>query len=545
MNAFLPGLMVLLLLAFALWVGGRRLARDKTRREIAEADARASGNLYQSLVEHAPFGVERISATGRPISANPALVQMLGYTSESEILSLDIARDVYRNPDERAPLVDQLLDSGEMTAESQWRKKDGSFITVRRTGTVVRNADGSVMCFDVFIEDVSTQRALEAQLESAGKMEAIGRVAGGVAHDFNNLLTVILGSCEILIETLPANSQVRSDITDIRSAAMRASELTTQLLAFSRRQVLQPVVLDLNRSVEGMEQMVKRLIGEDVELAVRLDPALGTARADPGQIEQVIMNLAVNARDAMPQGGLLTIETANAELDATYSRVHPLASPGSYVMVAVSDSGVGMDEDTKAHVFEPFFTTKEQGKGTGLGLATVYGIVRQSGGFIWVYSEPGQGATFKIYLPRVGGTPQPAERKEPAKVRHGTETILLVEDDPPVRAITRRVLVGLGYSVLPAHDGATALDIAATHRDPIQLVVTDAVMPRMSGQDLAATLRSRYPAMRLLLLSGYPGEAISRRGILVPGTAFLQKPFTVEALARKVRDVLDAPVIRP
>ena len=384
-------------------------------------------------------------------------------------------------------------------------------------------------------------RSSEERLRQAQKMEAVGRLAGGVAHDFNNLLTVITSYSALLLEDLGSDDPKRDDVDQIRKAAEGAAALTRQLLAFSRQQVLQPKALDLKATVAGTEKLLKRLIGEDIQLTTVLARDLGVVKADPGQIEQIIINLAVNARDAMPTGGRLTIEAANVDMDEAYVRGHAPASPGRYVMLALSDTGIGMDEQTKARIFEPFFTTKEPGKGTGLGLATVYGIVKQSGGFIWVYSEPGHGTSFKVYLPRVD---EPAEAAAAATAtaepRGGTETVLVVEDAASVRMVTRQVLERFGYVVLEAPNGETALRLAAKHHGPIHLLLTDVVMPGLSGRQLAGQLAELRPDMKVLYASGYADHAIVHHGILESGIAYLQKPFTPETLGRRVRQVLDS-----
>jgi two-component system cell cycle sensor histidine kinase/response regulator CckA len=397
--------------------------------------------------------------------------------------------------------------------------------------------------------DVSERRLAEAalreseeQLRQSQKMDAIGRLAGGVAHDFNNLLTVILGYSEQLLEQTGADESTRRAADEIQGAAQRAAALTGQLLAFSRKQMLEPKEIDLNVSLAGTSRLLRRLIGEDIELEVKLDPDLGPVLADENQIQQVVMNLAINARDAMPNGGRLSLTTANAELDTTYAQQHLPLPAGRYAMLVVSDTGVGMDADTRTRAFEPFFTTKERGKGTGLGLATVYGIVKQTGGYIWVYSEPGQGTVFKIYLPRVDA-PATADQEVAGLGRTptGNETILLVEDEVTVRQLLSGMLERRGYRVLIAGSGEQAVEVAAQHRGPLHLMVTDVVMPGMGGPELAARLGSLHPELRVLYISGYADDAVLRRGVREGLASFLQKPFTLDALARKIRDVLDAP----
>lgn len=389
--------------------------------------------------------------------------------------------------------------------------------------------------------DVTEGKMLEEQLRQAQKMEAVGRLAGGVAHDFNNLLTAIIGYSQIVLGSLGPTDSLRKEVEEILRAGKRASSLTSQLLAFSRRQVLQPVVLDLNLIVGNTVKMLRRLIGEDIHLVTMLSPELGRVKIDPGQIEQVIMNLAVNARDAMPRGGTLTIETSDSTLDDTYAREHININPGPYVMIAVSDTGVGMDAKTQSQIFEPFFTTKGQGLGTGLGLSMVYGIIKQSGGYIWVYSEEGKGTTFKIYLPRVEeAADSPLQRDESDYLPRGTETILLVEDEQAVRDLSARILRELGYTVIEASNGEEAMLISAQRATgDIQLLLTDVVMPQMSGKLLTDMIKMTRPGIRILFSSGYTDNALVHHGALEPGTAFLQKPFSPSALARKVREVLD------
>jgi len=518
-----------------------REATDRRARRESETALRASEASYTALVEQAPVGIYRSTPDGRFLSANSALARILGYSTPQELLALDMARDVYADADERRRLVAQDTYTNQVyeELEATWKKKDGTRIRVQLSVRASRKPDGHVEFYEAFVRDITNQRQLEAQLAQAQKMEAIGRLAGGVAHDFNNLLTVILSYSDLLLEDLPAASSDREDVTQIRKAAQGASELTRQLLAFSRQQVLQPKVVDINGSVSGIERLLTRVLREDIKLACTLATDAGMIRVDPGQLEQVIMNLAVNARDAMPGGGLLTIETANVDLDADYLRAHPMAKPGPYVMLAVTDTGLGMDAATQARIFEPFFTTKDVGKGTGLGLATVQGIVQQSGGFIWVYSEPDHGTVFKIYLPRVDEAPSQDAVTNADDVR-GTETILIAEDVPAVRAVTREMLKRYGYHVLEAADGLTALQVAADYKDTIHLLLTDVVMPDLSGRDLAERFKTLRPAMKVVFMSGYTDDAVVRHGILQEGIAYLQKPFTPVSLAKKVRVVLGA-----
>jgi len=512
-----------------------------TARKESEEALQRSEARYRSLVEGATYGIYRSGVDGRFIDVNSALVGMLGYDSESELLALDPATDVYQETGDSRELAERLARKSRVQMETVWKRKDGSQITVALSGRLVSLPSESDSV-EVMVEDVTERQRLERQFRQAQKMEAVGQLAGGVAHDFNNLLTVIGGYVDLLQENPRLDGPMRRDLTDIRSATDRAASLTRQLLAFSRRQMLQPVVLDLNEVIVDLRKMLERVIGEDVHLLTKLHPALGRVRADPGQIEQVLINLVVNARDAMPGGGKLTLETTNVELDEDYSRRHVAAEPGAYVMFSVSDDGSGMDEETRSRIFEPFFTTKERGKGTGLGLSTVFGIVKQTGGFIWVYSELGQGTTFKIYLPRVD---EPASRVELSRAEKdalvGTETILLVEDEESLRTLAARILGQCGYRVLTATEAAEALVLSQRHEGPIHLMVTDVVMPQTSGPELAKRLGILRPEMKVLYMSGYAENGIVHHGVLQEDASFLQKPFDRKSLARKVRKVLDSP----
>jgi len=393
--------------------------------------------------------------------------------------------------------------------------------------------------FIAVLQDITARKLLEQELLHAQRMEGVGQLAGGIAHDFNNLLTVISGRSEMVLFRLTPADPLRRDLDLIHKTAARAAALTRQLLAFSRKQVLQPRVFDLNELVGSSTSLLKRLIGEDIELTFVPGADAGRVRVDPGQLEQVIVNLAVNARDAMPEGGRLTVETASAALPADYAALHVDVAPGSYVMLAVSDTGIGMDHALQARIFEPFFTTKGPGKGTGLGLATVYGIVKQSGGHVRVYSEPGRGTVFKIYLPRTDAPTELAAAAAPGAVPGGTETVLLVEDEHEVRGLAVEVLEGLGYTVLEAAGPGDATLIAERHAGLIDLLLTDVVMPGMGGRALASRVTAARPETKVLFMSGYTDDAIVRHGVLEPGMSFLEKPFTSQALALKVREVLD------
>src|SRR5213082_585476 len=508
-------------------------------RKRAEEQLHESERKYRLLFETNPEPMFVYDfETLRIMAVNEAAITRYGY-AESEFLALTI-RDI-RPVEEQGRLEQELArrtDEGAVRTGVRHRAKDGRLFEVDLVARPLEFAGRRARL--VLARDVTAQRHLENQLRQSQKMEAVGQLAGGIAHDFNNLLTAILGSTQLLLQATPPGDVRREDVEEIRNAGLRAAELTRQLLAFSRRQVLAPKVLELNAVVANMDKMLRRLIGDDVELATALHTEAGAVNADPGQIEQVLLNLVVNARDAMPGGGRVLIETTRMTLrDELVERRHRLP-PGDYVCLAVTDSGLGMDEATQAHLFEPFFTTKEVGKGTGLGLATVYGIVKQSGGYIWVYSEPQRGTTVKVYLPRVPGTAEPPlPAPEPPALRGGHETVLLVEDAAPVRTLARRALEARGYTVLDAADRPSAIELSRRHSGVIDALVTDVVMPGMSGRELAERLAPTRPEMKVLYTSGYTDDAMVRQGVLSAGVAFLQKPFVPDTLARKVRDVLD------
>ena len=515
--------------------------RDITERKKAEELLRQSESSFRSMIEDAPYGICRVAVDGSLLRANPALQKILGYEQLDKLLKTNLANEVFKDPSGLSKLTELLNSADEFKdVEVDWKRRDGSPITIRCTGRKVKDEHEGMPCFDMFAEDVTEKRVLERQLRMAGKMEAVGRLSGGIAHDFNNLLGVIIGYSQVLKRRLDPGNALLEHVLEIEKAGQRAAALTRQLLAFSRQQILTPSVLLLNDLVADMVKMLPRLLGEDIEVSTSLSLDLGTVKADQSQIEQVVMNLAVNARDAMPKGGKLRIETTNAELDHVYAWQHPGAKPGHYVRLAVIDSGTGIDKDTLAHIFEPFFTTKEVGKGTGLGLATVYGVVKQSGGYIWVDSEPGQGASFEIFLPRISEPAIIVGVTEPkVDAKGGSETILLVEDSEPLRKLTRSFLESHGFRVVAAQDGQEALLVEARHAGKIDLLLTDVVMPGMNGRALAEALLQKQPAMGVLYISGYTDSFVAAHGVLEQGMALLHKPFTEETLISKVRDVLD------
>jgi len=515
---------------------------DDHVRHIAVLDTartRAEGR-YRSLIQGAVYGIYIADLNDRFTDVNPALVSMLGYSSPKELIDASVGGEIYVDAADRAMLRQAYRTTGHVdNAEVRWRRRDGTVIIARLSGRAVADDQGRNAGVEMIAEDVTERRALEDQLRQAQKMEAIGRLAGGVAHDFNNLLTAIIGYSDLVREQI-ASETTRRDLDEVRAAAMRAAELTRQLLAFSRKQVLTPAVLDLNLRVGGLQAMLQRLIGEHVKLQTSLSADLWRVKGDAGQVEQVIVNLAVNARDAMPHGGRLTIGTHNQDVDAALARRLGAMPTGRYVVLTVTDTGSGMDAETKKHLFEPFFTTKDRGKGTGLGLASVYGIVKQSDGFIFVDSEPGQGTTFTIYLPQVEQAAEPEpEHEAPPPPAKGHETVLLVEDEEAVRRLATQALQRQGYRVLAAADGDEALEHFRHADGPIELLLCDIVMPGMSGPDLAIRLLNECPELKVLFMSGYTDDLLVPYKGRFPDAPLLQKPFSPMELTTRVRNVLD------
>ena len=547
-DPFLSGISVMafvviaggLIARVALKVGGDMDRSEAVRRQ-AEDKLRESEKRYRLLFDEMQtgFALHEIvcDPAGRPVDyrflqINPAFERLTGL--KREVVIGKTVREILPHIE---PVWIERYGEVALTGKPARFVEFSADLNRWYETTAFSHGKGQ---FAAIFSDITERKTIEERLRQSLKMEAVGRLAGGIAHDFNNLLTVINGYSELILNTLPEGAPLRKEVEEIRGAGERAEALTRQLLAFGRKQVLQPKVLDLNAVLAGMKTMLGRLITENIDLLIVPGKDLGNVKADAGQLGQVIVNLALNSRDAMPGGGRLTIETMNVDLDKTSLAMNPSLAPGPYVLLSVSDTGAGMDEETRAHAFEPFFTTKEKGKGTGLGLSTVHGIVHQSGGQVSIYSEAGKGTTIKVYLPLTGGEAEAAAAPALDLLPVGRETILLVEDEEAVRQLVKEVLVQRGYTVLEAQDGAEAISVCSRHEGPLDLLVTDVVMPRMGGQEIAARLASRRPGMKILYMSGYTDNAIVHHGVLDPGTAFLQKPFTPDALARKVREVLDA-----
>jgi PAS domain S-box-containing protein len=529
--------------------GASMVARDVSERVIAQTAIIESERAHRSTFEAGPIAVAHIASNGRTIRANRRYCELVGYP-EHELRDLDVTGlalpgERAQNQAARDAMVAGTL--ARYVCETRYHRRDGSEVWVSLNTTMHRDVSGRPLYFIDALEDITPRKRaeekraeLEEQLRQVHKMEAVGRLAGGIAHDFNNLLTAILGYAALLLDELPPADPARRDIEEIQKAGQTAASLTTQLLAFSRRQMLQPQIINLNTIVTNMKLLLQRLIGERIELFTSLASPLEQVSADQSQIEQVIMNLAVNARDAMPQGGRLTLETANVVIDRAFIAAHRGAVAGPHVMLAIRDTGTGMDAEVMTHLFEPFYTTKERGKGTGLGLATVYGIVKQSQGYIAVDSEPGRGSTFSVYLPATDAAREeaPAGHRMPAATR-GTETVLLVEDQPEVRTITRETLARNGYTVVEASNGHEALEWLQRAERRIDLLLTDVVMPGIGGRELASAVAARQHDIRVLFMSGYADDVIGDRGVVESGLDFIQKPFMSDNLLRRVREVLD------
>ncbi len=516
------------------------LALNVTERYRMQQAVRESQAGMKTLIDNAPFGIAQSwIVADRLRSANPALLQMLGGYSLEEALQLSLSQQIYADPRERDRLIDVLQRSGQVQGwETSLRRRNGTLIPVRITGSLATGDDDTTAIFSTYIEDMTQQSKLEQQVRQVQKLEAVGRLAGGMAHDFNNILVVIKLSTEMMLGQITPDSPFSKSLLQISQAADRAAALTRQMLAFGRQQIMQPRIINLNAVVSETTQMLRRVIGEDIELVTHLAEHVENSKLDPDQVAQVMLNLAVNARDAMPEGGMLHIETENVDLDETYAQEHPPVQPGRYVMLAVTDTGTGIEHSVLPRIFDPFFTTKEIGKGTGLGLSIVYGIVKQSGGYIWVYSEPGHGTTFKLYFPATKSLVEPSLLRTEPSVSISGQVLLVVEDDAAIRAHVRECLQQLGYRVLDAEDATAALQICEEFQGQIDLVLTDLVMAGKSGHDLANDLAERYPKIRVLFMSGYTEDSATRRDILLRGSPFLQKPFSVAELAKAVRESL-------
>jgi PAS domain S-box-containing protein len=522
----------------------RRLVRvsilDIAERKRAETALRESEARYRSLVNNATYGIYWVTEEGRLLYVNPALVQILGYDSTQELLQVPNTRHFYVNPLERDALLARHRQQGRVDEKVQWKRKDGKIITVRVNARWTRVPEQHKQCFEVVVEDVTERIALEKQLLEAQKFEAIGQLAGGIAHDFNNMIGAIVGWADLGADETEPASKVRRHFEKVRQQAQRAAALTRQLLAFARRQILEPRDIDLNRSVTETLSLLEKVIGSNIEIKAKLMPDLAVVRADPTQVEQIIMNLCINARDAMPHGGSLTIETSNVTFDEASCAQTPLARPGIYAMLAVADTGTGMDAATLGRIFEPFFTTKQLGKGTGLGLATVYGIARQHGGFVTVESEVNKGSTFRTYLPM---SASPVASKAPQEdhriVRGGVETILVAEDHDGLREIAHQVLTNLGYRVLLAHDGEQALRDFKAHADGIDLALLDVMLPKLSGPEIYEKISAEKPEIAVIFATGYSADSSLLQQLEGRGLPVIQKPYAPKDLARKVREILD------
>lgn len=515
---------------------------DITERRLAEDALRRSEANYRDLVEHATYGIYRSNLEGSLLTVNRALVDMLGYESHDDLLGLDLVEDVYAEDSQRAQLVDQYRNAERVDGlEVQWKRKDGTPITVRLSGRPVLDEQGRAESFEMIAEDVTAQRTLEAQLRQAQKMEAVGQLTGGIAHDFNNILTVILSNADLIASALPPDqTDLGADLKELHAAAHRGATLVRKLLGFSRRERLEFRPVDLSKLVTDMSRMLRRVVPESIEIQLRATGALGTVQADPGAVEQILLNLATNARDAMPEGGILRIETEQTWLDQAYHATHPWCEPGEYTCIIVSDTGVGMDRETRERIFEPFYTTKPHGEGTGLGMAMIYGLVKQHAGYVNVYSERGQGTTVRVYLPVVGDDAlSVAAGPMTEKMPRGTETILLAEDERAIRRATKRALEAHGYNVLLAEDGEEAIEVFQAHESEIDLVISDLVMPKLGGRQLYDALRQEGTTVPVIFASGYSAREVEESATLKPNVPFLHKPWTLTDLLVRIREVLD------
>ena len=544
MNLAMRGLVGLVLI-FDVYTIYQQLQIHLVRRQLVERE-----ELFRLITENAADMIAVVGADGRRIYNSPSYAKILGYTSAELDNTVPLSQVHPDDQDKVTQAAAEALANGVgKRIEYRMMHKDGTWRTLESTASTITGTTEVAGKLVIVNRDITGRRQLEDQFRQSQKMEAVGRLSGGIAHDFNNLLGLIIGYAEILQEQIGPDEAQRTSVEEILHAGRRAAALTRQLLAFSRQQVLEPKVLDLNAVIVDVKKMLDRMIGEDVQMTTRLEPNLSHIKTDQGQIEQVLMNLAVNARDAMPRGGKLVIETQNTEIDDAFTRRYPYpVKTGPYVLLTVSDSGTGMDAATQARVFEPFFTTKEKGKGTGLGLSTVYGVVKQSGGYIDIQSEIGVGTTFRIYLPRVEAAVETTASAAPAggakDSQQGAETILVVEDEEALRKLARNILAAYGYTVLEAEDGADALEISKRFRGTIHLMLTDVIMPGLNGPGLAQQMIQERPELKVVYMSGYTGQVFNKDAVLNPGSIFVQKPFTREALAKKIREALDGRAAR-
>jgi PAS domain S-box-containing protein len=516
------------------------LANDVTQRKLMEEALIQSQTSLQSLVDSAPFGICRTSLEeDRFESLNPAMLKILGGYRLDEAMGLKISTQVYSDPRDRGRLMEILRRNATVQGyELNLLRRDGSTVPLRISGSLASDPHSNAEYFTGYVEDMTQQSALEQQVRQVQKLEAVARLAGGVAHDFNNILVVIKLSTELMLAQTTLDNPLSKSLLQVSNAADRAAALTRQMLALGRQQIMQVRVINVNSVVTETSHMLCRIIGEDIRLVTNLCDTLENSRLDPNQVGQVILNLAVNARDAMPEGGVLHLETCNVDLDNAYAQEHPPVQPGRYVMLAVSDTGTGIDKSILPRIFDPFFTTKEVGKGTGLGLSIVYGIVKQSGGYVWVYSEPAHGTTFKLYFPAITAPLENPLVCSEAYSEPSGQTILIVEDDATIRGNVRECLQQLGYHVVEAENGEAALQVYDRLHGKIDLVLSDLVMPGMGGYELAGQLAQRHPGVRMLFMSGYTEDSAARRDILLQGSAFLQKPFSVADLSTAVHQAL-------